>query len=452
MPEEPFSRLGPKYYSLGQSYSFYETLHRFGKSVYRPVLRKLRDVVFDPDRRNRFKDESAFSASLLRTGKAVRALDDSAELFVEERSSDSSDGMRFAFGTTVGGDRFEISFTFADSAHLPDRINAIIGYNGTGKTQLLAHIALVATGDLQQREALSQYGSIHNSESVRFSAVIAISYSAFDTFILPDAFWRAEEKNMAKERLADTGEVFGYTYCGLRRRAEKQRQGMASTPRNLKSMNEITNEFIRAVHRSTSHKKREVWLEAISIIKAEPSFSRIEMEIYGDEQGKTNWLTHFDALSTGHKIVLNILAQIIGHIEPGSLILIDEPESHLHPSLLAALVRALNLILDRFDSYAVVATHSPVVLQEVPRRYVQILQRFGEKTSVDVPPMETFGENVGQLTTNVFDLDSTKTDYHSVLVQLAASMSIDEIDDLFEDEMSVQARAYILGLKRRSRR
>jgi predicted ATP-dependent endonuclease of OLD family len=140
--------------------------------------------------------------------------------------------------------------------------------------------------------------------------------------------------------------------------------------------------------------------------------------------------------------------QIIGRAELGSLVLLDEPESHLHPSLLTALVRCLNEILEALDSYSVVATHSPVVLQEIPRSCVRVIGRAGNRTRVAWPESETFGENVGYLTSNVFHLDSRQTDYHRILERLASTMSVEAIDALFDLGLSMQARAYVLALKR----
>lgn len=449
MPSGEFRRLGKDYYSLGQAFSYYENLRELPSRIRQQFIRGLGDVVGDPRIRVAFEDEPAFKTSLLRTGAAVRALEDATALFIDS-SNTASSGLRFTFSTHVGGDPFDVSFSFDDSEHLPDRINTVIGYNGTGKTQLLAHLALVATGDLHQRQEFSEYGRIVNSEAVRFSSVIAVSYSAFDTFILPDAIWSSgEETRLAKERLDDTGEVFGYTYCGLRRRTKRQRQ-TTTAPKALKAIEEVTEEFAQARSLARAQDRKPIWLQATSIIGSEPSFGRIGTGLYS-ALDNAEWKVYFDSLSTGHKIVLNILVQIIGHCERRSLILVDEPESHLHPSLLAAFIRSLNLILDRFDSYAIIATHSPVVLQEVPRQYVRIVQRFGQKTSVVDPLIETFGENVGYLTTNIFHLDSEKTDYHAVLKDLAASMSLDEIEALFGDEMSMQARAYVAALQRQGR-
>ncbi|GAA3962979.1 AAA family ATPase [Actinoplanes auranticolor] len=447
MPPGEFQSLGVEYCSLGQSYSYYESVKSLRPEVQRFFLRGLRDVVSNPKIRASFEDEPGFDTSLRRTGRATRALQDAVSLFTDKNAASLASGMRFAFHTDVGGEQFQIDFSFNQSADLPDRINAIIGYNGTGKTQLLSKIALIATGDLNQREQLSDSGIIENSESVRFGSVIAVSYSAFDTFVMPDAFWNQREAPLAHERLQRKGEVFGYTYCGLRRRAANDHQDTRA-PRGLKSIDELTEEFSRALDLARQDDKRAVLLEALKIIGTEPSFGRTGLSDFRAREG-TAWRQSFENLSTGHKIVLNIVTQVVGHSEPGSLVLLDEPESHLHPSLLAALLRAINVVLRRLDSFAIVATHSPVVLQEIPKRYVKILQRFGTKTSVVEPLTETFAENVGYLTTNVFHLDSTHTDYHAVLEMLAAKYPLEEIERIFDYEMSMQARAYVRSLQSR---
>lgn len=453
---DSFTELTSDYYSLGQSYSYYENIRQLPIDVHNAVLKGLRDVAFDRGIREAVQNEPAFDESLKRTGQAARALEDASKYF-----GTAHGGLEFTFTTNVGGQSFSTEFSFNHSTYLPDRVNAVIGYNGCGKTQLLAHIALVATSDLTQRERYSKYGTIEGADDVRFSSVIAISYSAFDTFVLPDGFWKSNEAELARRRLEEKGDVFGYAYCGLRKREEGDDEPLQSlatdpnyerpAPRGLKSIDDITDEFAKALNRARSPLRRVSLHAAIEIIQAEPSFALMGLEPY-EAVNTDEWREHFEKLSTGHKIVLNILMQIIGHSDPGSLILIDEPESHLHPSLLAALMRAVNVVLRELGSYAIVATHSPVVLQEIPRRYVRILQRFGESTNVLKPLTETFGENVGYLTTNVFDLDSRKTDYHEVLAKLAEEKTLDEIEALFDGAMSMQARAYLLSLKRQGRK
>ncbi|WP_425580352.1 hypothetical protein [Streptomyces polychromogenes] len=65
--------------------------------------------------------------------------------------------------------------------------------------------------------------------------------------------------------------------------------------------------------------------------------------------------------------------------------------------MLAALTNALsNLLADR-NGMAVVATHSPVVLQEVPTSCVHALERHGDELTARRPDLKTYGESVGEL-------------------------------------------------------
>jgi len=75
-------------------------------------------------------------------------------------------------------------------------------------------------------------------------------------------------------------------------------------------------------------------------------------------------------MSTGHAIVLLTTTRLVATVEEKTLVVMDEPESHLHPPLIAAFLRAVsNLIVDR-NGVVIIATHSPVVLQEVPKTCV----------------------------------------------------------------------------------
>jgi len=132
-------------------------------------------------------------------------------------------------------------------------------------------------------------------------------------------------------------------------------------------------------------------------------------------------------------------------------VLLDEPETHLHPPLLAALMKSVQQLLDHYDSFAVMATHSPVVLQEIPAVNVRVLSRFGDDAEVSSPHIETFGENLSTVTRAAFSLDSSATDYQGTLAELAASNTVEEIDALFPLGLSDQARALVLRLKRATR-
>lgn len=70
-----------------------------------------------------------------------------------------------------------------------------------------------------------------------------------------------------------------------------------------------------------------------------------------------------EALSSGEKQVLLLLSELRRHWTPGSLILIDEPELHLHEGLQEALLRALRSLLQERGGQLWLATQSSHMFQ-----------------------------------------------------------------------------------------
>ena len=145
--------------------------------------------------------------------------------------------------------------------------------------------------------------------------------------------------------------------------------------------------------------------------------------------------------------MLSVAAHLAAYLQKQSLVIFDEPEAHLHPPLLAALLKCIRIALDRQYSYAVVATHSPVVLQETPAKFVRIMRRLGNSTSISTPSNETFGENIGILTRDVFDLNTSDTDFHETLSKLAEDLNVVEIEQLFGRSLGFQSRSYIESIR-----
>jgi predicted ATP-dependent endonuclease of OLD family len=167
----------------------------------------------------------------------------------------------------------------------------------------------------------------------------------------------------------------------------------------------------------------------------------------GNDDQKTTARRLFGNLSSGHKIVLLTITRLVETVEERTLVLLDEPEAHLHPPLLSAFVRALSDLLVNRNGVAIIATHSPVVLQEVPATCAWKIQRSGRSIKAERPDVETFGENVGVLTREVFGLEVTHAGFHKILRD-----AISEDDDFravlrkFDSELGGEARAIIRAL------
>ena len=152
----------------------------------------------------------------------------------------------------------------------------------------------------------------------------------------------------------------------------------------------------------------------------------------------------FREMSSGHKIVLLSLAGLVNRVTEKTLVLIDEPETHLHPPLLSAYIRAVSNLLIELNGVAVVATHSPVVLQEVPQSSVWKLSRQGNAFRIDRPNIETFGENVGTLTREVFGLEVTHSGFFQMLSELAEKYdSYEKVLEVLGNQLGAEGRAMV---------
>ncbi len=166
-----------------------------------------------------------------------------------------------------------------------------------------------------------------------------------------------------------------------------------------------------------------------------------------DKKFKSNVLSKFKKLSSGHKIVLLTLTKLIEKTEERSLILLDEPESHLHPPLLSSFIRALSELLTNRNGAAIIATHSPVILQEVPKSCVWKLRRTGNNTLAERLEIESFGENVGILTNEVFRLEVSDSGFHKLLQELVNEYEYyDQAIDALDNQIGLEAKAILRSM------
>nr|WP_199083317.1 hypothetical protein [Pedobacter sp. ASV19] len=110
-------------------------------------------------------------------------------------------------------------------------------------------------------------------------------------------------------------------------------------------------------------------------------------------------------------------------------------------------MRALSDLLYEKNAVAIIATHSPVVLQEVPSSCCWRLRRFGTNSQANRLSVESFGENVGTLTQEVFGLEVEKSGYHRVISEVVAV--IDTYRDVlkkFDNQLGYEAKAIVRAL------
>ncbi|MCX5078818.1 AAA family ATPase (plasmid) [Streptomyces sp. NBC_00513] len=414
LPTE-FMYLSDDFFSLAHQDDYYVALKDLPSGAGRIILRALNDIAYNADLRERYSAYPVYEHSLLRdqTPMGLRRL---------ERIAKGLRGHRVAFEWSYTPlqegvlNAHEFRFEVSPESRPPTSVHALIGRNGVGKSRLLHDIAAqVMAGHVSVK---SSSGGEDNS----FTGCVSASFSPFDR----------------PYQIDDLGEDLRFSYIGLRKNELE-----------LKSDADLREEFTRSFNEVRIGATGERWLKAIETLNYsasgfldEHSDDLIEvMRHPHPEYGAEVMGRIFDGLSSGHKAVLLLVTRLVRAVRERTLVLIDEPETHLHPPLLAALTRALSDLLTDRNGMAVIATHSPVVLQEVPASCVWRMFRSGSELTASRPTMETYGESVGELTYEAFGLETTSTGFHAAIAEAV------EEGGTFED---IAARFTGLGSEARS--
>ncbi|WP_371639767.1 AAA family ATPase [Streptomyces virginiae] len=433
---DAFEELSENFFSLGQDDSYYQNLNSLGVDARDEILQALQDVAREKELFVRALKEDVTGTSLLRSvarttveGQFRRLANGGARLsrykftYTLPAPSRSSEGASLAFHVTP-------------KSQPPTNIHVLIGRNGVGKTHLLNHMARALADD---RSTPDEVGTFElggaGGKSGTFANLVSVTFSAFDHF-----------EPISSRRNKATG--IHYSYIGLKRIAGSS-EGEARQPKDWRA---LSREFSVSVKVCLQGARLSRWRRALEMLEADPIFSDARVADLADSAADDAELAEkarqlFRNLSSGHKIVLLTVTRLVEAVEERSLVLLDEPEAHLHPPLLSAFTRALSDLLVTRNGVAIIATHSPVVLQEVPRDCAWKLRRSGRTVVVERPGVETFGENVGVLTREIFGLEVTQAGFHRILGDVVADGgTYEEIVERFGGKLGGEARGIIRAL------
>ncbi len=345
-------------------------------------------------------------------------------------------------------DPVELEFEVEPGASPPNNIHIIIGRNGVGKTRLLNGMtrALVDPKSTRRRDGAFSFQEMDfeflGEDTETFANLVSVTFSAFDDFLSIEETPRAQRA------------IIGYTNVGLRKRVgsgDRQR----ITTLNIES---LSSDFAKSAMICSRGLRRKRWKRALETLETDSLFGEIEVAELADIEDEDEFLERakfmYKNLSSGHKIVLLTITKLVELVEERSLVLMDEPEAHLHPPLLSAFVRALSNLLTNRNGVAIIATHSPVVVQEVPASCVWKISRHGLSSAADRPEIETFAETVSVLTREVFGLEVDRSGFHKMIREVVGRHdSFQAVMSEFDDEIGAQGQALIRAmLAQRERR
>lgn len=425
-----FYHLDNRYFSLGSSIYYYENMDKLPNRE--DLLVPLRDCAYDRTIYEQYCDENVMKYSLRRdisdwefkkyvtlaTGYAVPLPYD------------------FIYSFPKNGLKMEVKVD--PESVPPTNIYTIIGSNGVGKTSLLTN--MYRTAPLKAPAAYSElYGKFDflQNEAAHFSKVVVISFNSFDNLPSPN-----------EEELAIPVCIYGWdTY--------KEYKVKKSANVHIDSYDEKEKwegriaERIRGCRYGT---KKERMFRTLSNLESDPIFH--DADIKSLLKVPENSLLQavkkiYNSLSSGHRVILLTAVHLVDSVDEETLVLMDEPESHLHPPLLSAFIRTLSDLLKNRNAVAILATHSPIVLQEVPKSCVYQLVRSGDEINIFHPEIETFGEDVQTLTKEVFRLEVMATGFYQFIADIGEQHSSEEYADIlkniFHNQLGSEGKAILLA-------
>jgi ABC-type cobalamin/Fe3+-siderophores transport system ATPase subunit len=470
-----------KYISLPVSIDFYELIiGHLGLSNAVLCAEVLCDASFnillkEDSTAIEMSNAEGFSVSLLRDRSAAVALDDGWRLF----GKDSIEISNFDFNFALSDSSKSINFKFEENL-LPHDINVLVGPNGCGKSQTLHKMVNKWLDPSLDNE--DQY-----SQEVNIRKMIVVSYSPFELFPV--------DLNSYKN-ISDTSV---YNYFGLRRRSKtldksKTKIRLSRNYPKIDAVRSIFNCIVDDIKfkkiENWSNKvntMREVLLQAIDfdfiavelsnkvnveeLVKrstwdSSPIFS-FKNKKYLKIANEINWMLNIELikenliestgvcffhdgnlveLSSGQRLFSYIVINILGAIKKNSLVIVDEPELFLHPTLEIAFVSMLKEILKKYFSKAILATHSLVTVREIPNSCVHVFKKEMGNCYINSPPFETFGGDIQRISSYVFGDKSVSKPYENwiaaKLAEYGTSKSlIDALGSNINEEMIVQIHA-----------
>ncbi|MCK2053806.1 AAA family ATPase [Methylobacterium sp. 37f] len=443
-----------------------QVIEALGFNVGVSALRKMHDATVARTERTNEQllaliDDEDFHIGALRSDSAYDALRRGSRYFRQNLPKVVEDAaIDFAFSANLpsADNPYTLTFRFNRDGIFHDRAAVLIGRNGVGKTQLLKSIV-----DGLHSKHQEGYLRPHFQPSFQPSRVIVFSSVPTDPFPRSIGAWHGIDYeyfavNASREDHADpllaalvacrkTEERIGFGEHGFNTRMDVIQGALEPLGlwRRLHLPLRARQEGIALPYVIEPDGQRyfPIWrsLNEFNSIRLIQQIDWSRPAIVLDAHMEVR------SLSSGEYAMLRFAAQASAAIEQGSLLLLDEPETHLHPNFVSDLMEILDNLLQSTRSIAIIATHSAYVVRETPRERVNVLTLKDRTISIDTPRMQTFGATIDSISQFVFGDTSISHRYQKTLTdwadQIGRDMGIEGVIAQYGAELNSESLSFI---------
>lgn len=428
---DSFDRLSEEYYSLWQSADAYESVRQLSDDTNINIFEELNDIAYNLDLLERFQYDSILQKSLLRF-VSISICQKQFHRITKGEAKLTPYSFSYIFSNAM--DSVKIDFDVVPDSFPPTNIHALIGGNGVGKTRLIKDmISNIFDENKKEKRGIFEYNSLEGKDmSERFSNVICVGFSPFDDYSDVEKYC--------------TDKPF-FTFIGTKK--EYDVTGFKNENHSMNLLDDIEHQFIQSFQACLINRtKRNDLNEILELLENDPMFFQyhlskliVKNNLIDDYNNMTPYAEIFRKMSSGHKVVLSIIVRCIDKLVEKTILFLDEPENHLHPPLLSSLIRSISKMLIKRNGVAIISTHSPIVLQEIPKSCVWLLYRNGNFLDCARPRYETFGENIGTLTNEIFKYEINKSGFHAMLRQSVKELlNYEDVLEKFDNQLGDEAK------------
>jgi energy-coupling factor transporter ATP-binding protein EcfA2 len=436
--------------------SYRRIVGHFGPDEARLALRAINDMVEADDRPvgkpwlRAARESQIFLNAFLRQSEAYFTWKNAAPVLqgVQYEQLDRiSDGVRIRFQLAGRPNEHDLKFRFSHAdVVLPQRFAIVIGKNGVGKSQTLAQIVDAA---LLGKSKLTDLAG----DRPLFNRILGFYPSAATSSVFPPD--RRKHSRVWYRRFS------------------------LVSGRSRQSTSDLIVQLARSIEHIGAQSRYDIFLQAVTAIEGNQelvlrakSGERGPLPLHGlNRGGEQETIRRYTSinvraepvrmvdgrtypLSSGELSFLRFAALAGLYIENGTLLLFDEPETHLHPNFISQFVALLDKLLERTGSAAILSTHSVYFVREALESQVTVLRSDADRMiSAETPTLKTFGADVGAISYFVFGEDQPSRlalEVENKIMEQTASWDdvFEQYKDLISLDLLGEIRARVEGTDR----